>query len=468
MIRVRTNKDIWRYSFGVGFAEFLSALVTALLNYYYVRTMGLSNGWYLAAQSIYAIYNALNDPLVGYLTNKRYGFSKRFGRNYPWIMLGGIGALIFLVLIYDTPFRSQIGLFIWMLLTLCITDTFFSIFSVNHQSLSPNIFTDADQRRRLGAISTVVSTFSMLLGFIVPEFGDISSPTGYTFPMMIGAVIGLGMLLILRPSVKEEPELTEKLFAQADKEETPAGFFGVLKESFKHRNFLLFIVLFLCFNTLTITAISSLPYFLEFVMNIPAENANSVKTLLIMVEFVGVFISIPAWSAVIKKKGMKITTATSAVLLVLAVIPIFFVSSITGCYVVFFLIGLGVGGFWVCILPLLTDTIDEITASVGRHNEGVYFGIKVFFSRIALIIQAVIYWVVRGITGFTPQIMQSAEISDTMKFGIRFEMVGASALLLLISTIIFAANYDLGPEKMAVIRSKIDAMHAMPLTEEEK
>lgn len=464
MLRERTNKDIWQYSFGVGFAEFATALFAALLNYYYVRTMGLSNGWFLVAQSIYAIYNAINDPLVGFITGKPYGFSRRFGRHYPWIMIGGLGTLLFVVLIYVAPFHSQIGLFIWMLLTLCLTDTFFSIFSVNHQSLSPNLFTSVDQRRRLGAISTVVSTMSMLIGFIVPEFGDISSPSGYLTPMLIGAVIGVGMLLLMRPSVREEPALTEKLFAQSGNE-SPKGFFSLLLESFKHKNFLLFIILFLCFNTLSLTAISSLPYFLEFVLKVPIEKANSTKTMLIMVEFIGVFASIPVWSLIAKKKSMKMTAVISNFLIVLCLIPFFFVNSVIASYAVFFVLGLGVGGFWVAILPLLSDTIDEITAALGTHEEGVYFGIKTFFMRLSLIIQAFIYWAVRGITGFTPENMQSLQITDAMKFGIRFELGGATAVLLLLATILFLVKYDLTPEKITAIRLKIDALHPSKLSE---
>jgi len=464
MIRVRTGKDILQYSFGVGFAEFATALFAALLNYYYVRTMGLSNGWFLVAQSIYAVYNAVNDPLVGYITGKPHGFSRRLGRHYPWIMIGGLGTLFFVILVYAAPFRSQVGLFAWMLLTLCLTDTFFSMFSVNHQGLSPNLFTTADQRRKLGAISTVVSTLSMLIGFIVPEFGDISSPTGYLTPMLIGAGIGIVMLLLLRPSVREEPELTEMLFSQA-KAESPRGFFSILAESFKHKNFMLFIVLFLCFNTLSLTAISSLPYFLEFVLKVPLAKANSTKTMLIMIEFVGVFASIPVWSMIAKKKSMKTTAVFSNFLVVLCLVPLFFVNSVSACFVVFFVLGLGVGGFWVAILPLLSDTIDEITASLGTHEEGVYFGIKTFFMRLSLIIQAFIYWAVRGLTGFTPESMKNATVTGTMEFGIRFELGGATAILLLAATILFLAKYDLSPEKAAAVRLKIDSMRQATGTE---
>jgi Na+/melibiose symporter-like transporter len=275
--------------------------------------------------------------------------------------------------------------------------------------------------------------------------------------MLIGAVIGIVMLLLLRPSVREERELTERLFAQPA-DASPRGFFSILWESFRHKNFLLFIALFLCFNTLSMTAISSLPYFLEFVLEVPIAKANSTKTMLIMIEFIGVFASIPLWSLLAKKRSMKSTAVLSNLLIVVCLVPFFFVRSVASCFVVFFFLGLGVGGFWIAILPLLSDTVDEITVSLGRHEEGVYFGVKTFFMRLSLIVQAFIYWAVRGLSGFTPETMQGNTITDAMRFGIRFEIGGATAILLLVATLLFHAKYDLTPVRITEIRGRIEAM----------
>ncbi|MFO8037077.1 MAG: MFS transporter [Anaerolineales bacterium] len=455
MIRKRTGKDIFLFSLGIGFGEFFTALLTALLNYYYVRTMGMSNWWFLFAQSVYAIYNAVNDPLIGYLTAKRYGFSERLGRNYPWIMIGGFGALLTAILVYVAPFRAELGLVLWMIITLCLADTFYSLFFVNHQALAPVIIRNRDQRRKFGAVSTVISTVSMLLGFIIPEFGDISSPEGYLIPMLIGLGIGTVMLLALRPSVREERELTEELFRSTEGA-GEAGFFATLKEAMKHKNFMVFIFLFLTFQTLSLTAIASLPFFVEFVLEVPPEKVNSLKTLLILIEFVGVFLAVPAWSFVAKKKGFKFTSVICSLAIVAFSLPALFVASRTGIMAVFFLIGLGVSGFWVMIMPIFTDTVDEITLSLGEHQEGVYAGIRTFFARLALILQAVIYAVVREMTGFNPAMMDVKKITPHIAVGIRFEMIGASAVLLLIAAVIFAIIYDLEGDKRRRIREELD------------
>lgn len=455
MIRVRTTKDIFQYSFGVGFGEFVTAIVTALLNYYYVRTMGLSNWWFLFAQSFYAIYNAVNDPMIGFITSKKYKFLSRWGKNYPWILIGGFGALISAIFIYVTPFRSQMGLVIWMIFTLCLTDTFYSIFYVNHQALSPVIFRTQSSRRKLGAISTVVATVCMFMGFIVPEFGDISSPDGYVTPMIIGAFIGTIMLLLLRPSIKEEKELSEELFKVADVEEN-LSFFKILREAIKHKNFMLFILLFLSFQTLAFTAIASLPYFVEFILKAPVDKINSTKTLIILADFLGIFVGVPIWTIVSKRVGFKITAVLSTLSIILFSIPIFFVSSFIGLVIDYFFIGIGVAGFWAMIQPLFTNTVDEITYALGEHREGVYAGIRTFFARFALIIAAAIFALVRAVTGFDPSMMDLEKITPLMTFGIRVEMIGFSSIFVLIATIIFAVGYNLDADKLEKIRHYLD------------
>lgn len=454
-IRERTTKDIIRFSFGIGYGEFLTAVVSALLNYYYVRTLGLSNFYFLIAQTIYAVYNALNDPFVGYFTNRRFKFTKKYGKTYPWIMIGGFGSMLMAILVYYTPIRSEIGLVFWMIFSLCLTDTFYSLFYVNHHSLMPVIFRSKKQRIKFGTIGTAISTFSMLLGFIIPEFGDISSAGGYVRPMIIAAGIGCIYMLIMRPSVKEEPALTEEMFRR-DSETVEEGFFKTLKKTLKMKNFMYYILIFLCFQTLSLTAISSLPYFLEFVLQLPIDKVNSTKTLLILIEFIGVFISLPIWSIFLKKYEFKVVFGVCGILMSIFCLPMLFVTNVTLLMVSFFLLGLTVGGFWALLSPIFSDTMDEATVAMGKHEEGVFAGIRTFFARFALVIQAIIFYVLRGVTRFTPENMSADKITSTMRFGLRLEMVGISVVLVLISSIIFLMKYDLTGQKLKDIRIKLD------------
>ncbi|GAH91731.1 unnamed protein product, partial [marine sediment metagenome] len=43
---------------------------------------------------IYAIWNSINDPLVGYFTDRPNRFWKRYGKRFPLIIIGGIPAIL--------------------------------------------------------------------------------------------------------------------------------------------------------------------------------------------------------------------------------------------------------------------------------------------------------------------------------------------------------------------------------------
>jgi Na+/melibiose symporter-like transporter len=123
--------------------------------------------------------------------------------------------------------------------------------------------------------------------------------------------------------------------------------------------------------------------------------------------------------------------------------------------VTFFLIGLGVGGFWMLLPSVFSDTLDEIAFMTGRHDEAVYAGIRTFFARFALVVQAALYFIIRRLTGFTVTLAPE-QITGQMKFGIRFEMLGVAVIFMLAASVLLLAKYDLVGEKLASIRKALD------------
>jgi|GEM_PF-2910522 len=451
-VRERGRLDIFRLSFGMGFGELLSASLASLLNYYYVRTMGLSDGYFLLAQTVYAIYNAINDPLIGYVTNRRFRFTEKLGKTTPFIMAGGALSLFMAVLVYSAPLNGQLGMMLWMLGTLCLCDTFYSMFYVNYTALLPVVVRGKKQRVNLGTGTAAVSTVCMLLGFILPEFGDITKSSGYLLPMLLTAAVGLVLLVVLFPSVREEPALTRELLR---KEGEGKSFFELLKLTLRLKNFICYILVFLSFQVLSLTAIASLPYFAEYVMGLPLDQINSARTMLILVEFVGVFASLPVWSKLAKRYEFRTILGICGVALSLSCLPMFFLTSLIPLYICFFLLGLSVGGFWSLLPPVFNDVLDEVSFITGTHDEGVFAGIRTFFARGALVIQSFIYFIVRGITGINPEVTAETA-TGSMRLGIRFEMFGIGILMILATSVLFLRKYDLTGQKLADIRYALD------------
>jgi GPH family glycoside/pentoside/hexuronide:cation symporter len=89
-------------SYGMGrfLAEFLTGAFGAIVFKYYETEVGLSAGYAALATIIYSIWNAANDPLIGYITAKPTILSKKLGRRFPWIALGAILCSLSFILIF--------------------------------------------------------------------------------------------------------------------------------------------------------------------------------------------------------------------------------------------------------------------------------------------------------------------------------------------------------------------------------
>ena len=83
---LHSNKNIYSYGLGEFIMQTFSIAFGAYVFYFYEVEIGL-NSWLVAIGFIlYAIWNAVNDPLVGYICDRPFSFTKKWGRRFPWII----------------------------------------------------------------------------------------------------------------------------------------------------------------------------------------------------------------------------------------------------------------------------------------------------------------------------------------------------------------------------------------------
>ncbi len=92
------------YKFIWGLAEFGTSLITgtfaALLPIFYQDYLGLTARWIAIGAAIYAIWNAINDPLFGYITDSTR--SKR-GRRIPYMRFTAPFLALTFILVWFAP-----------------------------------------------------------------------------------------------------------------------------------------------------------------------------------------------------------------------------------------------------------------------------------------------------------------------------------------------------------------------------
>ena len=175
-------------SYGVGkfLAEFLTGAFGAVVFKFYETEIGLTAGYAALATIIYSLWNAVNDPVIGYITNRKAPLSRLLGRRFPWIIIGLISSAVFFVLIFSVPesWRLEVRtnplpVFLWMVLTICLYDGCYSLWEVNYQSVYPDKFRSQEIRTKAAAISTAVGVLGVAAGFVIPplffSYGDVGS-----------------------------------------------------------------------------------------------------------------------------------------------------------------------------------------------------------------------------------------------------------------------------------------------------
>ena len=91
-----------------GMADLLWALFTGIFGglffIFWEVVVGLDIIIVTLAYTIYAVWNIINDPIVGYLADRPRKFWSRLGKRYPWFIIGGIPAILFLAIIFSPPY----------------------------------------------------------------------------------------------------------------------------------------------------------------------------------------------------------------------------------------------------------------------------------------------------------------------------------------------------------------------------
>ncbi len=385
-------------SYGVGkfLAEFLTGGIASLVFKFYETEIKLSSGLVALVVVLYSVWNAVNDPLIGFFTARPLRLSARLGRRFPWILLGSVTCGLVFFLVFAPPAGlSQAGLFFWFLITICIYDALYSTWELNYQSIFPDRFRSAPERAKAAGISTLIGVFGIAAGAVVPTFiVRYGAPSTYFTTAAVFAVAAFVLALLLIPGVRETPAMVARYVEQEKARSEAPSFWKLLKEAFGVRDFMAFILLYFFYQAATLSMTASIHYIGDYVV-------GRSTTLIFAGMLVGALASVPIWLAIGKKvKSRQTLLASAAGALALLCLPLVLVTSYWGFVAAMFGWGLAFGGFWLMMTPAMADVIDGIVVKTGRRDDGVYLGFRAFFGRLAYAVQALSFWLVHKATGF--------------------------------------------------------------------
>ncbi len=438
------------YGMGKYLAEFLTGAFGAVVYKFYETEIGLAPLYAALATILYSVWNAVNDPLIGYLTNKGAPFSSKLGRRFPWIIIGLVISAASFLLIFSVPssFIEEVRsnpfpVFLWMVVTICLFDTSYSLWELNYQSVFPDKFRSQSIRAKSAGISTAVGVLGIASGFVIPplffSYGDIGS---YKVAAYVIAGITLAGILLILNGVKETDEMIGRFMShKEDKKGEGTGFVQLLKRVLKHKDLTAFLILLFLYQSATMCMTSSVHYVADYIL----EVESSGTTLIFAGMLAGTLLSIPVWLT-LSKKGVNNQSMLSitAVVMALFAFPMTFLTTINAFSLFMALWGIGFGGFWTFMGPAMADIVDEIVVMERRRDDGVLMGVRAFFMRFSYASQALVFYIVHELTGFDPE-----AVTPLAKTGIALHMAAVPALFLLLGALIFIRMNTLDEKRIA-------------------
>ncbi|MFX1444967.1 MAG: MFS transporter [Promethearchaeota archaeon] len=444
-----TNKMI-SYGFGYLIVNYLLTAFSSIVFYFYEVEIGLPVALVGLAFIIFAIWNMVNDPLLGYLTDKPLKWTKRWGMRAPWIVISSFPILICYLLIFIPPDVNQenvLIIFIYMVIITCLFDTFFSIYNDHIYGGFTNQFKSEYERRKGFAIILIVAGFgSMFMGLIPPLFIKYGDKNSFVLAALIIIIIMALCNIFLFLGIKESEELRET-FIRGYETSEEKSFFRTMKIALKRKNYVVILVAYTMIVTTQTLINASQIYFVKDVLRVPYTYVIFIN----LAGVIGFLISIPFWADFTKKHGFKKTLVVCTFLAAISYLPTLWITTIEERIFFTFLAGIPYAGYTVVIMPMAADTMDDVALMLGRRAEATLAGIRMFFFRVAFLVQGVVIMVVHIATVYNPD--PKAIQSPLALWGIRVHAGLIPAILMFVISLIVYKWYDLiGERKESMLK----------------
>ena len=433
----------------------LGAIPGGLLAYvfglYYIdffyQDVGISFEYMVIGLIIYAVINAINDPLLGQLSDKT-DRTKRGGRRIPYIKYGApIWALSFVLLWFPWSFDNQIIMLIHYTITICAYDMMLTLVILCWMALLPEMTSNIDERNQTNFLVLLIGFFGLLPFLIlVPIFKEAGLPAFQLINIII-AVISVFCYMIVVKNTEEKPEF--------QKDEV----FDIktsIKEVIKYKSFRSYVGFNFCvsFNgAIGLGFLFAYGYLL---------GGGILATLIYLMIFLFVGYSSYIYCMKLTKKlSMRAIILRFGSIKALGSIGFFCLLLIPGLETNFIIVLIAMiwafffGGFGIFNTNLLYLMMDEDEVKHGTRREGMFLGMNALFIKPAGSFGPIIGLAFLEAFGFIEN--ATTQTAETI-FGIKllYFVVPAIVLLIALTCLYF---YPLHGEKLKEIEEKLAIIH---------
>ena len=396
------------YGMGDVGCNFSWMFVGNFLMIFYTDVFGIGMGAVATLMLLSRFWDAINDPIIGTLTDKTH---TRWGRFRPWLLFGApITAIVLMLTFWAHPEWSQTSKIIYMSVTYCILVLGYTCVNLPYGTLCGAMTQDIDERASLNTSRSVsamiaIGVINIITVPLIELLGGDDKKMGYFAVAVLYGLIFAACHLFCFKNTREtvQPPVRQKL-----------GLKVQLKAAMKNRPYLLALLGQLLFGFILYGRNADMLYYFTYVEG--SANLFSFYSLAIIVPSI---VGAACFPVVFRLTGNKGWTAAFFSLFTgLTMICLYFFSPCTDpvwFYTFAALSQFFFSGFNTAIYAIIPDCVEYGEWKTGIRNDGFQYSFVSLGNKIGMALGTSLLALALGNAGYVAGEVQNAEVLSVMR-----------------------------------------------------
>jgi GPH family glycoside/pentoside/hexuronide:cation symporter len=434
-----------RLGYGVGelSKEIPGSILVFFLLFFFTDVVGLSPGLAGSVLMVGKVWDAINDPLVGWLSDRT---QSRWGRRFPWMIYGAIPlGLSFWLLWLMPPLATQGQLFGYYCLVLILFFTAMTAIAIPHSTLAAELTQTYDERTQLASFKSAFSIGSSIFALVIAQLVFAIVPGINQRYAILGAICGVLIIVSVFACVwATSPRYWQLQGHRLNVESvSPLPILQQFRIAFSLRPFLYVMGVYLC-SWVGLQATAAILQY--FVINWMGLSVQHFTQMVLVVQGTALAMML-FWSPVGQRFGKRAIYCWGIPLTVAAQMGLFLLQpgQVVGMYALGVLAGFGLSTAYLVPWSMLPDVIDLDELQTGQRRDGIFcslmiqlqkFGTAISIFLVGKILEGAGYVTHSGGEGL------SAAQPDSALMAIRW-LLGPVPAAVLLAGVGFAALYPI-------------------------
>ncbi|MEV4897919.1 MFS transporter [Nonomuraea sp. NPDC055795] len=361
----------WRYAIGMFGTSIPINMIKGSMIFFYVDILGLDVRAYGVVMVIYAVIDALDNPLLGHLSDRT---RSRFGRRRPWLLIGAPMLAACMIAFFSAPSSLEgFGLVLWFAVFAILCEAFDSMLNANYGALLPELYPRERDRAVANSLRQGFQLVALVISLAVTPllttqvFGTEKSTEGFQTTAIIYGAIAVVVIVFMALSARENPRYSTQ-------ERLLPSLWSIVRNPIFWKVGLTGA----CYGAAMALVLAGIQLYVRYSLGLPVANALYLQGIVILISALGLVV----WTRVIARRGALWAWRLSFAILAASFAALFFATDLVTAVAAGALVGAGWSGMLATNDLIVARVLDADAAHNGEHREGLFLSAFGFFGRL--------------------------------------------------------------------------------------